>query len=487
MVIAYFWLLFPDVWLEDLRLALTDCEERRRRDHDSEYQVLRPKEADDPTVQEDLSFVMRAPWPFADREVLQRRWQLKMEPEEGRGEGLAVVMRSFDEEGLLLPRQDRVRAHVHKSAYLLRPLGRAADPGIELVVSQQIDIGGLCPAWAQRFLTRFAVQQGVDWAKKLREYCVVMHKRREAKGQDGAEAQATPRKTVSADPCVVPEVSTCPGSPSRGPLTGEEVLDSILTIERRCCGVDLPDGLHRLITDFGRNFQRAGDDFTDLSDEQADTEQGDDLTVECLLDEPTAKYCLCASLDSPVVIGYIRIVLCDVYPGDVWRALVSREERLLRDPDSEYQVLRKSQQGEQLCEEDVAFVWRAPWPFWDRDVLERRWTFPLHGGEGLAIVMRSFEDELLLPTRSDRVRAFVHKCGYLLRPLDKESGGAGLELTVCQQVDLGGLCPDWAQEVLTRWAVNRGLQWAEELREHCNKLHSERSECEPAPRFGDDV
>nr|QDO16365.1 serine/threonine-protein kinase ATR [Lingulodinium polyedra] len=201
--------------------------------------------------------------------------------------------------------------------------------------------------------------------------------------------------------------------------------------------------------------------------------------MECLLDEATAKYCLCCSLALPTVIGYIRVILSDVHPGDVWRALVTSEERLLREPESEYRVLRGAKQGDATCEEDIAFVMRAPWPFWDRDVLQRRWMLPLPGSdEGVAIVMRSFEDERLFPKRPDRVRAFVHKCGYLLRPLAKRSGGPGLELTVCQQIDLGGLCPEWAQELLVRWAVSRGLQWAEELREHCNRQHSARADGE---------
>jgi len=273
-------------------------------------------------------------------------------------------------------------------------------------------------------------------------------------------------------------------------------LEAILAIERRCCCVDegLEPGHPRIPHVTAPSSPRDAalgasvSPGTDASGSTLDS----DMEVECLLDEPAAKYCLCGCLDSPVVIGYIRVLLSDVYPGDVWRALVSTEERLLRDPDSEYQVLRRAREDDPTCEEDIAFVWRAPWPFWDRDVLQRRWTFPLRDGEGLAIVMRSIEDEHLLPIREDRVRAVVHKCGYLLRPL--ESGGqglwagacadevfcacngAGLELTVCQQVDLGGLCPDWAQEVLTRWAVNRGLQWAEELREHCNRQHHLRVE-----------
>mmetsp|Transcript_12882 Transcript_12882/g.39801 ORF Transcript_12882/g.39801 Transcript_12882/m.39801 type:complete len:638 (-) Transcript_12882:169-2082(-) len=511
IVIACFWLRFDDVYLEDIRLALTGKKERQLRDADSEYQVLRGADAGDPTEFEEVSYVFRVPWPFSDREVLQRRWQL---PLGGPGEGLAVVMRSFDDDALFPRRQDRVRAVVHKAAYMLRPLrapvdgakpagtqvpgGSAASPteacrqaedspGLEFVVCQQIDIGGLCPAWAQRFLTRFAVQSGVEWSKKLREHCITMHRRRAGELPDGTEQEATPTSQGRL---------ASKGRRARY-MTGQEVLKEILAIERHCC--DAQAGAEQGVTLSG--FATPSDDSLEKEEmerEDVSLDEAASLAVEVLLDEPSAKYCLCGGLDSPVVIGYIRVLLADVYPGDVWRALVATEERLMRDPQSEYEVLRKAQIGDPTCEEDISFVWRMLWPFCDREVLQRRWTFPLRGGEGLAIVTRSIEDEALLPPREDRVRAFVHRCGYLLRPLERGrpeqlaegdpawGGGAGLELTVCQQVDLGGLCPGWAQEVLTRWAVGRGLSWAEELREHCLAQHRTRAAragepAEPAP------
>lgn len=204
----------------------------------------------------------------------------------------------------------------------------------------------------------------------------------------------------------------------------------------------------------------------------------DEQDVECLMDEPKVKYCLCCCLGSPTVVGYMRVILADVFLNDVCSALLNREERLLRDPDSEYQVLREARKGDPTSEEDVAFVWRAPWPFWDRDVLQRRWVFPLGDQGGRAVVMRSFDDDTLYPKHAERVRAFVHKCGYLLRPLQTDPEALGVELTVCQQVDLGGLCPDWAQEYITRWAVNHGLTWATELRNHCNRHRRREGENE---------
>lgn len=344
-------------------------------------------------------------------------------------------------------------------------------------------MGGLCPAWAQRFVTRFAIQSAVEWSRKIRDHCITMRRRREGHHVPEESGSPDPRRENSG-------LSRGPSKPQN--LSGNEVLEAILAIERRCCCTEegFEQGFNALTTPRAPDWFREDSAGSSVGKTLADAS---DLMVECLLDEPTAKYCLCGSLDSPVVIGYIRVLLADVYPGDVWRALVASEERLLRDPTSEYKVLRKAEDGDQTCQEDISFVWRAPWPFWDRDVLQRRWTFPLHEGEGLAIVMRSIEDDSLLPFREDRVRAFVHKCGYLLRPLERSrqeqlakgdpawNGGAGLELTVCQQVDLGGLCPDWAQEVLTRWAVNRGLQWAEELREHCLNQHRMRSETAGEP------
>ncbi|CAK0851759.1 unnamed protein product [Prorocentrum cordatum] len=106
----------------------------------------------------------------------------------------------------------------------------------------------------------------------------------------------------------------------------------------------------------------------------------------------------------------MRVRLFGVFLRDVLHALVDKdnEERLARDPDSEYRVLRPAPGGDPTLEDrDISFVYRAPWPFWDRDVLQRRWTFPL-GGEGsgcVALVMRSFHDGLLLPEREDLLTA----------------------------------------------------------------------------------
>merc|ERR1719195_2574315 len=111
------------------------------------------------------------------------------------------------------------------------------------------------------------------------------------------------------------------------------------------------------------------------------------------------------------------------------------------------------------------------------DVLVRRWTFSLNNKGEVAVIMRSFENEDLLPLRDDRVRAFIHKCGYLLRKFDVGSGQHGLELTVCLQVDLGGNCAEWAQDYVRKWAVNHSLLWADGLRRHCNRNSGAETTC----------
>mmetsp|Transcript_17615 Transcript_17615/g.45429 ORF Transcript_17615/g.45429 Transcript_17615/m.45429 type:complete len:577 (+) Transcript_17615:3-1733(+) len=471
-VIAYYKLHIPDVYLADVHRALVDPDERRLRDSDSEYQCLRPATEENPT--EDISFVLRAPWPFSDRDVLQRRWQLSLPPTPThRVEGMAIAMKSFDDEQIFPQRADRVRAIVHKSAYLLRPES-VTGPGLEVVVCQQLDLGGLCPPWAQNFMTRFAVQRSLAWGKDLREHCLRMQCTNfsPAALAPGGGAPETPK---AQDQCESIRASLEVAAETPAPVkpkpmvSGEEILSAILAIERCCRGSDSPGPGDSPVKRFPRqekNDLGAGED--------AEDDLEDAITVECLHEGPTSRYCMCGSLDTPVVIGYLRVVLDDVKPWDMWRALVQKEERLMRDPDSEFRVLRKATSGDPTHEEDIAYVWRAPWPFWDRDFLQRRWTFPLQRfqeGEGIAIVMRSLEDEGLCPVREDRVRAFVHKCGYLLRP---DSGG-GLDLTVCQQVDLGGLCPEWAQDFLTRYTVHRGLQWAEDLRQHCARQHNQRT------------
>lgn len=116
---------------------------------------------------------------------------------------------------------------------------------------------------------------------------------------------------------------------------------------------------------------------------------------------------------------------------------------------------------------------KAPRPFWDRDVLQRRWQLPLDTAhvEGVAIVMRSFLDNSLQPEREDRVRANVHKAGYLLRPLANGS----LHVVACQQLDMGGLCPPWAQAFLTKMLVQRGVTWSEKLQVHCAMMREQRA------------
>lgn len=204
-----------------------------------------------------------------------------------------------------------------------------------------------------------------------------------------------------------------------------------------------------------------------------------------MLDEPEGQYFLCGSPGSPTVATYFRTDLAGVTSGEAWRAIMDPGRRLLRDPESEFRVLRPARGGDPTHEEEVAYAWRAAWPFWDREVLCRRWSLPLPardtswGGDSIAVVMRSLDDDRAPPPRGGRVRAFVHGCAYLLRPCHggRHGGEAqeetSLELAVCMQVDLGGRCPEWAQEPLARRGAQLALRSARELREHCLEMRGE--------------
>mmetsp|Transcript_2562 Transcript_2562/g.5922 ORF Transcript_2562/g.5922 Transcript_2562/m.5922 type:complete len:562 (-) Transcript_2562:395-2080(-) len=428
IVIAYLCARLPDVHFDDAWRALLDEDERLVRDPDSEYQVLKRAADGDPTREEAVTYIMHAPFPFWNRDVLQRRWQLPLQ-----GNDMAIVMQSFVDEDLLPERSDRVRASVYMNAYLLRRLGSEPDsPGLEIVVCQQIDLGGLCPNWAQSFLTRFAVDEGMQWSADLREHCLSQRKKR-----------STP-DVISRKP----KFRRRSDSVSEHVEGGKVILDRILAIELLCTG-SATEGLALL---------------------------GPDVQVERLMEEPIL-YCLISSPGGSVVTAYMRFELSTVSVGDVWMALTDPAERKKRDPNSEYQVLYEARGHDPMREEVLYYVLSAPWPFWDRDVLQRRWQLPLAGkaSPGIAIVMKSIEDNDLCPTRSDRVRAFVHMSAYLLRPLSNTGGEPGLEVVVCQQVDLGGLCPPSAQAAMTKFAVDAGTRWSENLREHCEIMKKNRA------------
>merc|ERR1711870_93540 len=78
--------------------------------------------------------------------------------------------------------------------------------------------------------------------------------------------------------------------------------------------------------------------------------------------------------------------------------------------------------------------------------------------------MKSISDENILPEQPGRIRAFVHKAAYIMRP---NKADRGLELTVCNHSDPGGIVPAWSQSILTRFAAQRAQQWSNKLHEHC--------------------
>lgn len=463
-VVAYLRVNLADTSLGDVWFALASDEERRNREPDSEYRVLREAEDGDPTREEVLTYIMRSPWPFWDREVLQKRWQLPL-VDDARGLGIAIVMQSI-EDARLLPasEESRIRAFVLKSACLLRPLNgetSGCGKGVEVTYVQQVDLGGRCPYWAQAMITRFAVQAAVRWAETLTAHCRRMCDQRSAAGWQIGDHWKTggplPAGTVpnghadhlaggSASPkalaCKSPTAIVRSPSGNLPQPSGEGLLRSILAIERLC----------------NTGEKTAGEE---------------DLTVACLMDGPDTWYYMCASLSSPVVTGFISSSLPDVSIGDAWAALVTEEERLIRNYDSEYEHLVPASPDDASREEVLKYVMRAPRPFWDRDILQRRWQLALpceDGTQGLAIVARSIEDDDLYPQRDDRVRAFAHKLGYLLRPMK----GGGIHVVCSQTLDMGGLCPAWAQSFLTKMCVQRGQLWVTELQTHCNKMSEER-------------
>lgn len=227
---------------------------------------------------------------------------------------------------------------------------------------------------------------------------------------------------------------------SQREMSPQDILAAVLATEQRCLtsGVDVADG----------------------------------LVVERLVDEPTLVYCTCSSLESQTIISCLWAQYEDVTLDAAKHALLSEEERASWDADSEFKICQKADNEDEMRSEVVHHVLHAPWPFWDRDVLQQRWQLPLGNGsgqEGTAIVMRSVSDDKLVSEHAGRVRAKVSKAAFLLRPAN---GGRGLQLTTCSQIDIGGLVPQWAQNFLTRLAVQRAEAWKEKLREHCLSMAS---------------
>lgn len=259
-------------------------------------------------------------------------------------------------------------------------------------------------------------------------------------------------------------------APSIRPSLPEQILASVLGIERACRG-DAPGDME------------AG---------------GAQYQVNRIVDEADFRYCVCYSLESPLVIGYVWARFPDVFLSDLREAIYSQTERTEWDATACFRILKAAQSEDPLREDVFTTLMRAPWPFWDRETLLRRWLLPLSGqketGSASAIVCQSFLDDSILPEKDDRVRANYHKLATLLRHLHPEKPsptpkrdrffgrGAGpppaeelgAEITVCGQLDLGGLIPAWATTLLSRNTAERCKAWAARLQGHCLKKQAAR-------------
>eukprot|EP00913_Durusdinium_trenchii_P020461 g19221.t1 len=210
-----------------------------------------------------------------------------------------------------------------------------------------------------------------------------------------------------------------------------------------------------------------------------------DATV--LLDEPDIRFCICYDEESPVFIACLWARLKGFDIQEVERSLC--QERGEWDKGGESRLLQQITLEDGRREEVYHTLIRCPRPFWDRDVLKHQWRLPLdcQHGQGYALVSRSLEDEQLQPD-SERVRAFVHKAGALIRPArevppraelpedesDSEpiaNASIGTELTSCSQIDMGGLIPAWATSYLSSVVAGKALSWTEDLRQHCAERH----------------
>ncbi|CAK0851758.1 unnamed protein product [Prorocentrum cordatum] len=107
------------------------------------------------------------------------------------------------------------------SANLLRPISQDSEVGLDVSTCQQIDLGGLCPAWAQRFLTRFAVSRAIQWGEQIRSQCRLLEEARQGVPRAGPAAVPPP---VEESARAAESVDRLERSRSRDqePMSGEE-------------------------------------------------------------------------------------------------------------------------------------------------------------------------------------------------------------------------------------------------------------------------
>lgn len=229
--------------------------------------------------------------------------------------------------------------------------------------------------------------------------------------------------------------------------------------------------------------------------------------VEIMIDEPGARYVICQSPKTPVCTAFFYAEVSDITVEEVVSALGDKRERQTWDADCEFDILLDARPDDPNHTEITFHTLRAPWPFWDRDVLQRRWRIPAPAEmqnskssasgasgssvprDGTAYLMQSVEDPSIYPRKDDRIRAIVHMSGQVIRSLPAEAsvkGKGGIEITVCNKLDIGGIAPPWAQSMLCRFAAKRALDWAERLRQHCLSMREKR-ESRTAASVDDDL
>jgi len=266
--------------------------------------------------------------------------------------------------------------------------------------------------------------------------------RSEVASECGSPRQATLVDICLADPTL--------RSGDRRSQVAKERLATLLAIESRCRGTE--GGVEK--------------------------SAADELAVEDILKEDSAQLWFCHSKTCPFVIGCLWCRIPDVSVEDAVRAIQSPDQRLSWDGDSfsTFEVLRTHDPADPTREDVVFTVIPIPRPIRDREILQRRWQVPLGDSDGgQALLMQSFEDSALKPVHPQRVRAFTHLSGYILRPVPGEPGKAGsqrrcLEIVVISQCDLGGSLPGWFQNLARRMAKRRCVAWGAKLREHCQRL-----------------
>lgn len=246
------------------------------------------------------------------------------------------------------------------------------------------------------------------------------------------------------------DVGGSPPSANTGAVPAHEVLAALLDIERRCCP-----------------FVQSG-----TSPAPGEVVDGPELSVRLVLDEPGQRYCVCLPGSSSGVVGVLWARWRGVELESVLRAFCDLEQRRQWDSDSRFEVLRPAAASDPTQEEIWHVAAPSPWPLMDREFLWRQWSLPLPAsaryGDGRAIVVRSFEDEALLPEDPNKVRASVQHQGILLRPFG-DGKDSGLDLTCCTQISLGGDLPDWLQALLLQFGVQTALGWASSLRDWCTR------------------